>query len=105
MVDGIQVGVLYSRQLVQGEWKGQLTLGAFLGEENRGIQVASLVEDLASLVGIRVEVVHKPWGVRPLLRLPVSFLASLTHYSGKVTLTSTQRHSSSSGNTFPRSRR
>lgn len=60
MVDGIQVGVLYPRQLVQGEWKGQLTLGAFLEEGILGIQVAFLVVGLAYQGGIREEVEHKP---------------------------------------------
>ena len=60
MVDGIQVGVLYSRQRVQGEWEGQLTLGACLEEGILGIQVAFLVVDLAYQVGIQVGVVHKP---------------------------------------------
>jgi hypothetical protein len=50
----------------------QLTLGAFLGEGNRGIQVAFLVVDLAYQVGIREGVEHKPWDELPLLRLHVS---------------------------------
>ena len=56
------MGVLYSRQLVlvQGEWEGQLTLGAFLEEGILGIQVAFLVVDLAYQGGIREEVEHKP---------------------------------------------
>jgi hypothetical protein len=38
----------------------KLTLGAFLGEDHRGIQEAFLVVDLAYQVGIQAEVEHMP---------------------------------------------